>query len=263
VLAFVLRVVESAGAALEKWTKPVTVVAGVISLVWSILLLPFQRPTEYLVVWIRDDKIVYPSEVTSDKSLPLTYRGTPVQSARILTVRIQNRGSAPIGKSESLWEVALTAHKASNLALLERPQTSPIQFFVEDRPSDDPRTVVIKFGLLDARSTVDLQMLLVNQKANGLPLTASPTLAGLPRHIGINSPSGQLIDRYYWTWAAPIILLAGVFFLPPLAREWYGRVTWKRVLLAPVYVFFGFVAVVGPASLWVLLLAHAVSWVYY
>jgi len=263
VIEILTKVVDTVETKVERWTKPVTIGAGVVSLLWGLLLLPVEKRSFYLVTWVADDKAVYPSEATSDTDLPLYYSGVRVHSARILLVRIQNRGSTPIGSPEKLWTLDVRAPRASHLVLLDPPKATPTPSVVQRRDTSDPQLVQLDFGVMDPRVSVELRMMLVNATGSGPPLAAQSTLTGLPEEVTFASLSSQLADRYLWQWASPVFLLFCVPVLPPLFREWSARTpAWKRVLWVPLYVAVALLGTAVPALLWVVFLSKVVAWLY-
>jgi len=256
-------VVADIGIALERYTKAIVVIFGFVSLVWSVLLLPVAKRSLHLVTWIYDQQTIYPSEATSNRPLPLEYGAVPVRSVRIVKLRIQNRGSAPIGTSGALWSLDLTASRASHLVLLGAPRIDPAPVPVSPT-QPDARTVRLALGVLDPRVTIDLDMLVINSDGRGLPIDEPrSTLPGLPQELTLASPAGVLVGRYFWMWGTPVMLLMLVWLGPPAAREWYAyQPIWKRVLMAPVYVLIMILIVGIPAALWVVGLSELVSRVY-
>ena len=256
-------VVADIGTALERYTKAIVVIFGLVSLVWSVLLLPVAKRSLHLVTWIYDQQTVYPSEATSGRPLPLEYGAVPVRSVRIVKLRIQNRGSAPIGTANAVWYLNLTASGASHLVLLGAPRVDPAPVPVSTT-QPDARTVRLALGVLDPRVTIDLDILVINSDGRGLPIDEPrSTLPGLPQELTLASPAGVLVERYFWMWGTPVMLLMLVWVGPKAAREWYAyRPIGKRALMAPVYLLIMTFVVGIPAALWVVGLSELVSRVY-
>jgi hypothetical protein len=256
-------VVADIGTALDRYTRAIVVTFGLVSLVWSVLLLPVAKRSLHLVTWIYDQQTVYPSEATSGRPLPLEYGSVPVRSVRIVKLRIQNRGSAPIGTSDAVWYLDLTASGASHLVLLGAPRIDPAPVPVSPM-QPDARTVRLALGVLDPRVTIDLDMLVINSDGRGLPIDEPrSTLPGLPQELTLASPAEVLEGRYFWMWGTPVMLLMLVWVGPGAAREWYAyQPTWKRVLMVPVYLLIMLLVVGVPAGLWVVGLSELVSRVY-
>jgi hypothetical protein len=260
--ATLAEVTHKVGSALEKWTKPVTVGAGLVSLFWALLLLPVAKRTQSLVTWIRGDTLVYPSKATSYRPLPLNYLGTPVHSARILSVRVQNRGSAAIGSSDTLWTLLFTAPSATHLVLFDSLRIDPPPLVVVAQTAQKTNALALSFGIVDPRVSVDLKLLALNSGTDGPPLAVESTLLGLPHDVTMRAPDDRLAERYFWPWAALVLLLVSVPLLPPLVREWYHKLAWKRIVQFPLYLFLLLLGLLLPAFIWVRGLAYLVSWFY-
>jgi hypothetical protein len=248
--------------AVEKWTKPVTIGAGLVTLLWTLFLLPVAKRSQSLVTWIRSDSIIYPRKATSDRPLPLSYLGQPANSVRIVTVRIQNRGTAAIGAVDTLWALNFTAPSATHLSLIDSPTVNgpPIAMKASSNPA--PNAIEVPLGLLDSRVSFDLRFLVVNSDPKRVPLEVAASLVGLPHEVTLSGPDDRLLERYFWPWAAPVLILLAVPVLPALAREWYLQTRWKRVLLFLPYLLLAAACLFLPAFLWAFGVAYLVSYFY-
>lgn len=70
---------------------------SLIALAWPLFLVWFGRAAIHLLVWFKEDVIVYPSRATRDESLPLSFGGDSARSVTLLPVHIVNDGKRLIG----------------------------------------------------------------------------------------------------------------------------------------------------------------------
>ena len=178
--------------------KDVLTIRSLGVLIWPLFLFWAAQNQIHLLVWMENDVVLYPSDATTEASLPFTFRGDSATSATVLTVHIINDGKAVIGSPDELWWLRLRAANATGAAVVGEIRPSPPDIVVRHSDVPDPRTVMFEVGALQPKARIELTMLLVNVERGALPeLELEVELEGLPRpqRVGWLSPESLLANR--------------------------------------------------------------------
>ncbi len=215
-----------------------------VTVLWTALLSLAAKNELHLVVWIEEDRVVYPSEATRDRSLPLRLDATPARSVRLLAVRVSNYGRTVIGKPEETWELALEAPFSSAIQVLDLDKEPPA-LVASARPGERANGVALEIGALEPKAAIALDVMLVNAADDRYPLLkAKPSLAGLPYEVIPRSPAERMFESLAWHVIASVFVVLLVLGGPasyaearakhgagwPLAKSLLGRLAGLVVL---------------------------------
>jgi hypothetical protein len=251
---------------LKKWIKWIFRWGGYLattaSVLWSFLLILIAKDELHLLVWVKQDSVLYPSEATWNESLPLDFKNTPAASARLLSVIVSNYGKTLIGKQEEAWKLYLEAPCSTHIATLGRPKLSPQTVIFDVIAGPKPNMLTLELAALQPRAVIDLHLLLLNTRCkHSLPLKIQPSLGGLPYELTLEPPTERLSNRLFPAVALSILLLLLVFAGPSeynrLSQS--GDVVKFRKGIALLCLVFIVATVVGGA-LATLGLAKVISW---
>jgi hypothetical protein len=220
---------------------------SVVVLAWPLFLFWTAQNAVHLAVWMEDDVVVYPSETTSDLSLPLTFEGDSARSATVLTVRIVNDGKQVIGSAGALWSLRLRALNATHIAAIGDPETRPADVIVNVRDASGPSMVALEMGALQPKADVRLPVLLVNVPSSERPrLELESNLEGLPRprEVRWSSPQDLLANRLFpWAILGMFGILVGARVLELNKKGEWGEKKNLASFIATQLLFFGLFAV--------------------
>jgi hypothetical protein len=255
------KIVGWMGKELERWSKPLLVVTAVASVIWSALLIRVAKNEVHLLVWVRADTTLYPSKITGYQRLPLMYEGDTARSLRLLQLRIVNYGKSAIGSVDSLWSLTVSSPPGSQLAILNPPSITPATNIFSISPKPEPHQLKFRLGLFERRAQVDLQLLLINDTAATLhPIAISPSLAGLPRGITVESPVDSLYKRLLGPMCWTMLFFWLAVFARQIATDLKAVTGWRRLWKALGMGVAIIVLVAMTGAFTARGLAHVVSW---
>jgi hypothetical protein len=178
--------------------KYVSLVSGLVGVIVSLAVWAAGKRQAHLVVWLRNDGIIYPAALSSNHSLPLTFAGIPAETASVVTVDISNYGKRVIGNEESSWELALRFPNAAIVAPLGALKTRPAPIVAFVRRQANPKEVAVGMGLLEPGAHIVVSVMLINDRNAGHSRAeAKATLAGLPVEVTRASPEERLQQRLW------------------------------------------------------------------
>lgn len=205
------------------------ILATTASILWSIFLLLVAKNELHLIVWIEQDKLLYPSESTWKEALPLSFQNSTATSVRLLSVKVSNYGKTLIGKQDALWNLSLEAPTSSHLTAFGKPKVSPEATVIRILPGAQPNTLTLELGALEPRASIDLHLMLVNTADKPRsPLEIQPSLVGLPHERVLRSPAERLFERLALAIILSTFLLILVFDGPREYNEAYQHETGSK-----------------------------------
>lgn len=161
--------------------EPVVKVIGILTLLWSGLAF-VSTPNQYdLLVWTDENTRVYPAPATKNRSLPLSYDGTPASAVRMMTIGIQNSGRQSIGDVGSRWRLTLTVPEASRLVLIAVLKKDPANIQFVSVPGARPNSLQFDVGVLQPRTKIRIAAAAIYSGKDRLGrLDIHTSLPGLP-----------------------------------------------------------------------------------
>ncbi len=233
-------------------------VSGVVGLLSSLVLWRVGKSEFHLVTWVRTSTLIYPTDFTGGRPLPLSYEGEAARSVTVLDLTISNFGKQVIGSADRTWRLSLGVPSASQVVALDGARARPHQVVVRTTHSDIPNVVVLELGALEPRAGIDLRLLATNSSpADNPDVTARASLAGLPTEVTSSSPQSRLAERLF----PPIAGLLLVVLAIAVSREAYRDRDRLRAKGKPVRVALGYMAqILFFAAFLGALLAMALGW---
>jgi hypothetical protein len=196
-------------------------------------------------------KRVYPSEASSNVSLPLTFNDLAVTSASVIDVEITNTGKSPVGTQEGRWTLELAGSPPTatfDAARIEQPPPSKAVLALNPNPAKN--VVSVSVGLLDPYQTVHLRIMVLNAGDKRISFEPTSSLRGLPApkvtdRTFVERTTDMLVTPLAFAALASIIVS---FYLerrrrsPEQIKKARERPRWKRwgqIPLIGVVWFFG------------------------
>ena len=245
-------------------SKTLLTIVSVLTLFWAVVLFVVGKNELHLVVWVKNETLLYPTAETGGRTLPLVFGSNAANSVAFLTVEVSNYGTDMIGDQSARWELELEAENAQHVAIVGELTRSPEAIVAQALPSTASNTIRLELGALQHNSRVNLELMAVNM-TNDAPvrLVARPSLRGLPHEITDASPSIRVSERLGWPAFVSIAIVFAVVALvdgykaraelAALGRwKLFGRIVWTSVvILVAALIFAVFVAKgIAKAVLW-------------
>lgn len=188
------------------------VLTGSATVFGSVLLYFAVAQQLQLMVWVEEEK-VYPASVTRDLSLPLHYGAIDAKDVRFATITIANVGSSYIGEQQSLWKLHLSCPEAQSVAVIADPSVIPGSTVWSLLKPTGPNVVSLALGVLEARSELILQTMVINPPKPHCQFDVSTSLVALPKPKVGASLWGQFAGRFLpLTAVCSFVVAAFLFF---------------------------------------------------
>jgi hypothetical protein len=229
--------------------------SALIAAIWTVILLLAAKDELHLLIWIEEDKKVYPSPATDDQTLPLSYGGVPVNAARLLSVRIVNYGTKSIGDVKETWSLHLEPPQGARFASLAAPTIEPIAT-VFSLTTSATSAISLKFGSFQPRAEIGLRLLLMNSE-HGQP-SVRVSLSGLPHELSLTSPARRLSEKLFVSTTVVVALLFMPFLFREVPKDWNNPKTRRWTVVVAVFLFGILIVLLGWGAAFAL--GHVVSW---
>jgi hypothetical protein len=242
------------------WVGIISGVLALVAAIWTPLSFLAASGELDLVVWIREQFVIYPTASTQNLPLPFEFEGETTRSAVLMTLNISNRGSRFIGDQKELWQLQIVSEPGSKVAFLGEPQVVPRRTTVFQRTTPYSNTVFLDIGVLEPGNSIELQLLVVNPPNPRLPrITYVPSLSGLPQISETSDPLDERVRErvfpYLFFALLPILIVTRAFELrssPERFRPFWRAV--GTVLIQIVFLLFA-------TSLFAWILSLGIGWI--
>jgi hypothetical protein len=214
-----------------KWVEVGVLVATVAGLISSALYFFVAAKGLDLVVWFEKEQRIYPSDQTDGLALPLVFHNEPARAVTVMRVNVSNLGDGAIGSQENLWQLTISAPKASRLELVGSLERSSERIQLMEITQSTPNAYSVRLGVLERRAHVAFSLMAIHDPATRVQPEVSTSLAGLPKPETTNAPLYERLGEKLRPFTVLLVAL-GLLYLAVLDLR--GQTTGFRARLDEV-----------------------------